>query len=99
MDDLRSICYENSFLNQVIVRLDFLQSISSSIVIDTDLENRIIQHFPRKGKDQITWVLMSVNNFCVIYFKGGMSVSSGHAGAADGHFQYMTEITRIVEEG
>lgn len=53
MDDLRSICYENSFLNQVIVRLDFLQNVSSKIVLDTDLENKIIQFFPRKGKDQI----------------------------------------------
>jgi len=28
-----------------------------------------------------------------------MSVSSGHAQAAAGHFQYMTEIVRIAEEG
>ena len=53
MDDLRSICYKNSFLSQVIVRLDFLQNVSSNIVLDTDLEKEIIQYFPRKGKDQI----------------------------------------------
>ena len=53
MDNLKKITYKNSFLNQVVVRLDFLQFISNENAFSTNVEKSILKVFPRKGKDQI----------------------------------------------
>lgn len=48
-----SICYKNSFLNQVIVRVDFAQFIPTNMVFDEIIEKEILKTFPLRGKDQI----------------------------------------------
>lgn len=53
MLDYSSICYRNSFLNQVIVRIDFVQFIQTNMVFDESIEKEILKIFPRRGKDQI----------------------------------------------
>ena len=53
MSEYSSICYRNSFLNQVIVRIDFLQFISTSMTFSESIEKEILRIFPRRGKDQI----------------------------------------------
>ena len=51
--DASSVCYKNSFLNQVIVRVDFAQFIQTNMVFDANIEKEILKIFPRRGKDQI----------------------------------------------
>lgn len=53
MPDYSSICYKNSFLNQVIVRVDFLQFVPTSMTFNESIEKEILKIFPRRGKDQI----------------------------------------------
>ena len=53
MLEYSSVCYKNSFLNQVIVRVDFAQFIQTNMVFDTNIEKEILKIFPRRGKDQI----------------------------------------------
>lgn len=48
-----SVCYKNSFLNQVIVRVDFVQFIQTNMVFDENIEEEILKIFSRRGKDQI----------------------------------------------
>ena len=51
MPEYSSISYRESFLNQVIVRVDFLQF--AQIPFGESIEKEILQIFPRRGKDQI----------------------------------------------
>lgn len=53
MVEYSSINYKNSFLNQVIVRIDFLQFVPTSMTFDESVEKEILKIFPRRGKDQI----------------------------------------------
>lgn len=53
MSDYSSICYRNSFLNQVIVRIDFLQFVPTNMTFSEFIEKEILRIFPRRGKDQI----------------------------------------------
>lgn len=53
MAEYSSIYYKNSFLNQVIVRIDFLQFVPTSMTFDESVEKEILKIFPRRGKDQI----------------------------------------------
>ena len=53
MANFESINYSTSFLDQVIVRSDFLEFIPTNSIFDLELEKVILQKFPRRGKDQI----------------------------------------------
>ncbi len=53
MLEYSSVCYKNSFLTQVIVRVDFAQFIQTNMVFDENIEKEILKIFPRRGKDQI----------------------------------------------
>lgn len=53
MPDYSSVYYKKSFLNQVIVRVDFAQFIQTNMAFDDDIEKSILKIFPRRGKDQI----------------------------------------------
>ena len=53
MQEYSSICYKNSFLNQVIVRIDFLQFVPTDMTFYESIEKEILKIFPRRGKDQI----------------------------------------------
>lgn len=53
MTDLSSVCYKNSFLNQVIIRIDFLQFVPTTELFDLTIEEVILKIFPKRGKDQI----------------------------------------------
>lgn len=53
MSEYSSVCYKNSFLNQVIARVDFVQFIQTNQVFDVNVEKEILKIFPRRGKDQI----------------------------------------------
>lgn len=53
MLEYSSVCYKNTFLNQVIVRVDFAQFIQTNMVFDENIEKEILKIFPRRGKDQI----------------------------------------------
>lgn len=53
MLEYSSVYYKNSFLNQVIVRIDFVQFIQTNMVFDESIEKEILKIFPRRGKDQI----------------------------------------------
>lgn len=52
MLEYSSVCYKNSFLTQVIVRVDFAQFIQTNMVFDENIEKEILKIFPRRGKDQ-----------------------------------------------
>ena len=53
MSEYSSICYRNSFLSQVIVRIDFLQFVETTASFSESIEKEILRIFPRRGKDQI----------------------------------------------
>lgn len=48
-----STCYKNTFLKQVIIRIDFMDFIKDNNMYDIEIEKRILKIFPRRGKDQI----------------------------------------------
>lgn len=52
MKDYSSIKYSNSFLNQVIIRVDFLQFLETEKLFSEDVEKVILKLFPRRGMDQ-----------------------------------------------
>jgi len=53
MTNYDSIKYKKSFLNQVIMRLDFLQFAPTNQVFANDIDKSILNFFPRRGMDQI----------------------------------------------
>jgi len=53
MSDYSDVCYKNSFLSTVIVRIDFLQFVKNEIAFQSDIEKEILKIFPKRGKDQI----------------------------------------------
>ncbi len=58
-----NVKYTNSFLNQVILRFDFLQFASTNRVFTDDIEKSILRFFPRRGMDQI----MRFNSINVVF--------------------------------
>lgn len=44
MLEYSSVCYKNSFLNQVIVRVDFAQFIQTNMVFDENIELIFLTH-------------------------------------------------------
>lgn len=53
MNNYSAVCYSNTFLNQVIIRCDFLEVLPTDKVFSTDIMKTILTGFPRKGKPQI----------------------------------------------
>lgn len=53
MPDFNSTCYKKNALNQVIVRVDFLQYVQSNNAFCESIEKEILRIFPNRGKDQI----------------------------------------------
>ena len=51
--DYDNICYKNIFLNQVIVRIDFLEFIPNELIFSDSLMRAIQEHYPKKGMRQI----------------------------------------------
>ena len=49
MLEYSSVCYKNSFLTQVIVRVDFAQFIQTNMVFDENIEKEIYR-FRRRRK-------------------------------------------------
>ena len=52
MTDYSAIKYKNTFLNQVIIRVDFLQFSETEKLFSSDAEKAILKLFPRRGIDQ-----------------------------------------------
>ena len=52
MKDYSGIKYNNAFLNQVIIRMDFLQYLETEKLFNDDTEKVILKMFPRRGMDQ-----------------------------------------------
>lgn len=53
MNNYSAVCYSNTFLNQVIIRCDFLEVLPTDKVFSADIMKTILTGFPRKGKPQI----------------------------------------------
>lgn len=53
MPEQSTICYRNSFLNQVIVRIDFLQFVPTNMTFSESIEKEILRIFPQRDKNQI----------------------------------------------
>ena len=53
MSDNEAICYSKNFINQVLVRIDFLKFIPDDIISSEHVIQKIIRFFPRIGKEQI----------------------------------------------
>lgn len=52
MQNYAGIKYHNTFLNQVIIRMDFLQFLETEKLFNDDTEKVILKLFPRRGIDQ-----------------------------------------------
>lgn len=53
MSEYASIKYANTFLNQVIIRVDFLDFLENDSIFNKELENVISRYYPKKSKSQI----------------------------------------------
>lgn len=53
MAEYTSVFYKNSFLDHVIVRIDFLQFVQTESTFCESIEKEILRIFPKRGKDQI----------------------------------------------
>ena len=51
--DLRDICYKKTSLVQVIIRVDFLEFLENELLYNGRVENVLLPHYPKKGKQQI----------------------------------------------
>ncbi len=51
--DYDRICYKNSCLSQVIIRLDFLEFINMDVLQSPAIEKEVLLSFPKKGMQQI----------------------------------------------
>ncbi len=52
MQDYSAIKYKNNFLNQVIIRVDFLQFLETEKLFCDDIEKSVLKLFTRRGMDQ-----------------------------------------------
>lgn len=80
MSEYSSICYKNSFLKQVIVRVDFTQFIQTNIVFDANIEKEILKIFPRRGKNQI----IRFNSINMIFNQKNNGISNANSGIIEG---------------
>ena len=53
MKDLSKICYNNLFLEQVIIRCDFQEALVTGHIFSDDIVQIILQGFPNRGKPQV----------------------------------------------
>lgn len=61
--DYSNICYKNSCLSQVIIRLDFLEFINSKCLFNEDVEKVLLPNYPKMGMQQI--IRFQTMNFTV----------------------------------
>ena len=54
MSEYSSICYRNSFLSQVIVRIDFLQFVETTASFSESIEKEILRFFVREFRESIS---------------------------------------------
>lgn len=80
MPEYSSVCYRNSFLNQVIVRIDFLQYIPTSMTFHESIEREILKIFPRRGMDQI----IRFNSISVIFDQNNNGLPNANGEVIDG---------------
>ncbi len=80
MDLYENVGYEKSFLNQVILRLDFLQFANTNDIFIDEIENGILRFFPRRGMDQI----IRFNALNVVFDSNNPIPQSAHGGYQDG---------------
>ena len=80
MLEYSSVCYKNSFLNQVIVRVDFDQFIQTNMVFDAYIEKEILKIFPRRGKDQI----IRFNSINVVFDQKNNGLSNANGEIIEG---------------
>lgn len=52
MDEYQNVKYSKSFLNEVILRIDFLQFVDSADIFSPEVEEAVLKNFPRRGKNQ-----------------------------------------------
>ena len=53
MNDYSGVCYAKTFINQVIIRVDFLQFLAPETVFHLNVEKAILRVFPRRAPDQL----------------------------------------------
>lgn len=53
MNNYNGVCYNNTFLDQVIIRCDFLETLPTERIFMEEILKTILRGFPRKGKTQI----------------------------------------------
>lgn len=80
MKEYSSVYYKNSFLSQVIVRVDFIQYVTTPMVFNESIEREILKIFPRRGKDQI----IRFNSINVIFDQNNNGVPNANGEVVDG---------------
>ena len=80
MTDYDSIKYERTFLNQVIVRFDFLQFAPTEQIFTEETEKNILSHFPKKGMEQI----IRFNAINVVFDPSNNVAQNAHGRNQDG---------------
>ena len=80
MKDYDEICYEKNFINQVIVRIDFLQYIPNDIIFFDEVEENMIEFFPRQGMNQI----IRFNDINVVYDGKNQMTSNTNSSVREG---------------
>lgn len=80
MADYSSTCYRKSFLNQVIVRIDFFGFVQSVNAFDESIEKEILKIFPRRGKDQI----ISFNSLNLIFDQNSNGIPNANGETIEG---------------
>lgn len=94
MPEYSSISYRESFLNQVIVRVDFLQF--AQIPFGESIEKEILQIFPRRGKDQI----IRFNSLNVVFDQNNNGLPNANAVIFDElHAQPNRELFDVMTKG
>lgn len=80
MAEYSSTCYRNSFLSQVIVRIDFLEFVQNAFAFEESIEKEILRIFPRRGKDQI----IRFNSFNVVFNQNSNGVPDANGETIEG---------------
>lgn len=53
MNELTNICYKKNFISKVICKVDFINNIQNSQVLDEKLQRIALKHFPVQNMDEI----------------------------------------------
>lgn len=80
MPNYSSVSYKNSFLNQVIVRIDFLPFVPTAMTFNENIEKEILKIFPRRGKDQI----IRFNSINVVFDPNNNGLPNANGEVIDG---------------